>query len=159
MASISETTKSHFTSGNIGFGGLFLGPLLPKNRGPRAGPAEQGWDSREHFFGAAAEAMRRILVESARRRASLKRGAETIRVELDDRSLVYEGQTFDLLVLDEALDKLEEHDPDAAKLVKLRFFAGLGHQEAAEVMSISRRAADRCWALARAWLFRELGEN
>ncbi len=119
----------------------------------------QHWDSRGHFFAAAAEAMRRILVENARRHASLKRGAGANRVELDDQTLVCEERTFDLLALDEALRKLEEHDPNAARLVKLRFFAGLGHQEAAEAMGLGRRAADRVWALARAWLFRELGEN
>ena len=119
----------------------------------------QHWDSRGHFFAAAAEAMRRILVENARRHASLKRGAEANRVELDERTLVCEERTFDLLALDEALRKLEEHDPEAGRLVKLRFFAGLGHQEAAEAMGLGRRAADRVWALARAWLFRELGAN
>ena len=116
----------------------------------------QHWDSRGHFFAAAAEAMRRILVENARRHASLKRGGEANRVEIDELTLVCEEQTFDLLSLDEALCGLEEHDPEASQLVKLRFFAGLGHQEAAEAMGLGRRAADRIWALARAWLFREL---
>lgn len=116
----------------------------------------QHWDSRGHFFAAAAEAMRRILVENARRHASLKRGGDANRVKIDERTLVCEEQTFDLLSLDDALSKLEEHDSQASQLVKLRFFAGLGHQEAAEAMGLSRRAADRVWALARAWLFREL---
>ncbi len=116
----------------------------------------QHWDSRGHFFAAAAEAMRRILVERARRHASLKRGAEVSRVELDEQTLACDDQTFDLLTLDEALRKLDEHDPEAGRLVKLRFFAGLGHQEAASAMGLGRRAADRLWALARAWLFREL---
>ena len=119
----------------------------------------QHWNGRGHFFAAAAEAMRRILVENARRRASLKRGAQAKRVELDERTLICEERTYDLLELDEALRKLEGHDPDAGRLVKLRFFAGLGHQEAAEAMGLSRGAADRLWALARAWLYRELGEN
>jgi RNA polymerase sigma factor (TIGR02999 family) len=118
-----------------------------------------GWDSRSHFFAAAAEAMRRILVENARRRSSLKRGAHAKRVPLDERTLICEEQPYDLLELDEALQKLEAHDSEAGRLVKLRFFAGLGHQEAAETMGLSRRAADRLWALARAWLFRELGRN
>lgn len=117
------------------------------------------WDSRGHFFAAAAEAMRRILVEKARRHASLKRGAEANRVELDERTLVCDERTVDLLALDEALRKLEKHDPEAARIVKLRFFAGLGHQEAAEAMGLGRRGADRVWALARAWLFRELDAN
>lgn len=116
----------------------------------------QHWDSRGHFFAAAAEAMRRILVENARRHASLKRGAEANRFALDECTLVCEEDTFDLLALDEALRKLEEHDPEASRLVKLRFFAGLGHQDAAKAMGLGRRAADRVWALARAWLFREL---
>ena len=119
----------------------------------------QHWDSRGHFFAAAAEAMRRILVENARRHASVKRGGEANRVELDERTLICEERTFDLLALDEALRKLEEHDPEAGQLVKLRFFAGLEHQAAADAMGLGRRAADRVWALARAWLFRELGEN
>ena len=119
----------------------------------------QHWDSRGHFFSAAAEAMRRILVENARRHASVKRGAEANRVELDERTLICEERTFDLLALDETLRKLEEHDSEAGQLVKLRFFAGLEHQEAAEAMGLGRREADRVWALARAWLFRELSEN
>jgi RNA polymerase sigma factor (TIGR02999 family) len=114
------------------------------------------WESRGHFFAAAAEAMRRILVENARCHASLKRGGEAKRLEFDERTLVCEEQTFDLLALDEALGKLEVHDPQAGQLVKLRFFAGLGHQQAAEAMGLGRRAADRVWSLARAWLFREL---
>ena len=117
------------------------------------------WDSRGHFFAAAAEAMRRILVERARRHASLKYGAVENRVELDERTLVCDERVFDLVALDEALSKLEEYDPDASRLVKLRFFAGLGHQEAAAAMKLGRREADRLWVLARTWLFRELGEN
>ena len=117
----------------------------------------QHWHSRGHFFAAAAEGMRRILVENARRHASLKRGGEANRVELNEHTLVCKEQTFDLLGLDEALCKLAEHDPQAGRLVELRFFAGLGHQEAAEAMGLSRREADRLWALARAWLFREMG--
>ena len=119
----------------------------------------QHWDSRGHFFAAAAGAMRRILVERARRHASVKHGAAANRVELDERTLVCEERVFDLVALDEALRKLEEYDPEAGLLVKLRFFAGLEHQEAATAMKLSRRAADRLWVLARAWLFRELGDN
>ena len=119
----------------------------------------QHWDSRGHFFAAAAGAMRRILVERARRHASVKHGAAANRVELDERTLVCEERVFDLVALDEALRKLEEYDPEAGRLVKLRFFAGLEHQEAATAMKLSRRAADRLWVLARAWLFRELGDN
>jgi RNA polymerase sigma factor (TIGR02999 family) len=121
--------------------------------------AAKVWDSRSHFFSAAAEAMRRILVENARQKGSLKRGAHSKRIELDERTLICEEVPYDLLELDEALRKLEGHDPVASRFVKLRFFAGLGHQDAAEAMDLSRGAADRLWALARAWLFRELGEN
>ena len=103
--------------------------------------------------------MRRILIERARRRASAKRGAEANRVAFDERTLICDEQAFDLLDLDEALKRLEVHDPDAGRLVKLRFFAGLGHQEAAETMGLGRREADRLWALARAWLFRELSAS
>jgi RNA polymerase sigma factor (TIGR02999 family) len=116
----------------------------------------QRWDSRGHFFAAAAEAMRRILVENARRHRSLKHGGNANRMEFDERTFVYKEETFDLVSLDEAIAKLEQHDLQASQLVKLRFFAGLGHQEAAEAMGVGRRAADRLWALARAWLYREL---
>ena len=119
----------------------------------------QRWDSRSHFFAAAAEAMRRILVENARRRGSSKRGARAQRVDLDERTLICDEEPYDLLELDDALRKLEGHDPEAGRFVNLRFFAGLGHQDAAEAMGLSRGAADRLWALARAWLFRELGES
>lgn len=120
------------------------------------GDQPQRWNSRGHFFAAAAEAMRRILVENARRRASSKRGENGNRVELDQCTLAGEERTFDLLALDEALSKLQTHDPEAGRLVELRFFAGLSHQDAAAALGLSRRAADRLWALARAWLLREL---
>jgi len=121
----------------------------------------QQWDSRGHFFAAAAEAMRRLLVDRARARATRKRGGAAKRVDLDRAAeeLVSEtGKADDLLVLDEALVELESHDQAAARLVKLRYFAGLGHQEAAQAMGISRRAADRLWTVARAWLYERLGE-
>jgi RNA polymerase sigma factor (TIGR02999 family) len=116
------------------------------------------WNSRGHFFAAAAEAMRRILVESARRKQTDKHGGGRSHVELPADLAGPETRTYDLVALDEALDRLEGHDPDAARLVKLRYFAGLSHQEAAEALSISRGAADRLWALARAWLFRQLAK-
>ena len=114
------------------------------------------WNSRGHFFAAAAEAMRRILIERARRRRAQKRGAKAQQVELTEDMVVVDDRTHDLLAIDEALSELERHDPQAAELVKLRYFIGLGHQEAAETMGIERRAADRLWALARTWLFRLL---
>jgi RNA polymerase sigma factor (TIGR02999 family) len=116
------------------------------------------WNSRGHFFAAAAEALRRILVEAARRRASQKRGGGQKRVALDLLAEASpEDGPDDLLALDEALAELERHDPQAAGLVKLRYFAGLSHQQAADALGVGRRAADRLWALARAWLYRRLG--
>ena len=119
----------------------------------------QRWDSRGHFFAAAAEAMRRILVERARRKGARKRGGGTTRLDLADAAPAGADRSFDLLDLDEALGELERHDAQAAGLVKLRYFAGLSHQEAAEALGVGRRAADRLWALARAWLYQRLGER
>jgi RNA polymerase sigma factor (TIGR02999 family) len=121
----------------------------------------QHWNSKGHFFGAAAEAMRRILVERARLRATRKRGGSLRRVNLDvavEQFNTDEGED-DLLALDEALADLELHDPNAAGLVKLRYFAGMSHQQAAEALGLGRRAADRVWALARAWLYQRLNES
>jgi RNA polymerase sigma factor (TIGR02999 family) len=114
------------------------------------------WDSRGHFFAASAEAMRRILVERARRKATLKFGGLSRRVELQDLATDDNRQADELLALDEALCRLEQHDAQAAALVKLRYFAGLEHQQAAEALGISRRSADRSWALARAWLYQQV---
>ncbi|MGD9854304.1 MAG: ECF-type sigma factor [Planctomycetaceae bacterium] len=116
------------------------------------------WGSRGHFFAAAAEAMRHILVENARRHARLKRGLEAHQSELQQRTVACEETRVDLIALDEALIQLEEHDSTAAKLVTLRFFAGLSHVQAAEALGLGRRAADRVWTVAQAWLFRELNE-
>jgi RNA polymerase sigma factor (TIGR02999 family) len=118
----------------------------------------QHWNSRGHFFAAAAEAMRRILVDQARRKQADKHGGGRVRVDLPEDVAAPEPQGDDLVALDEALARLERHDAEAAGLVKLRYFAGLSHQEAAEVLGISRGAADRLWALARAWLFRQLSK-
>ena len=123
------------------------------------GDANIRWDGRGHFFAAAAEAMRRILVEQARRKAGPRRGGHLLRIEWDEID-DHATQRDDRLVrLDEALAELERHDAQAAALVKLRYFAGLGHQEAAELLGIGRRAADRLWALARAWLFEQIGDG
>jgi RNA polymerase sigma factor (TIGR02999 family) len=116
----------------------------------------QPWNSRGHFFAAAAEAMRRILVDQARRKQTDKHGGARLRVDLAPDLAASDGPSDDLVALDEALGKLERHDPSAAALVKLRYFAGLSHQEAAQTLGISRGAADRLWALGRAWLFRQL---
>jgi RNA polymerase sigma factor (TIGR02999 family) len=120
---------------------------------------QQQWNGRGHFFAAAAEAMRRILVENARRKAALKHGGAQQRVAFDEALPVTEEPPEQLLALDEALAELEHHDGAAARLVKLRYFAGLRHQQAAEVLGITRRAADRLWALARAWLLSRLQES
>jgi RNA polymerase sigma factor (TIGR02999 family) len=120
------------------------------------GNGANGWNGRGHFFAAAAEAMRRILVEAARRKRTAKQGGDCQRIDLDHFDLPAPEPNIDLIALDEALADLERHEPQAAKLVKLRFFAGWGHQEAAELLGISRGAADRLWALARAWLFRRV---
>jgi RNA polymerase sigma factor (TIGR02999 family) len=121
--------------------------------GPVGGRA---WDSRGHFFAAAAEAMRRILVENARRKRRLKRGGKCERLDLADLDVVVEAPCDDLVALDEALDKLAEKHPEMAELVKLRYFAGLRVHEAARVLRISTSTADRHWTYARAWLYRFL---
>src|SRR6516225_4419625 len=116
----------------------------------------QRWNSRGHFFAAAAEAMRRILVERARSKRRVKRGGGAQRLKLDEHLLVTDDRLDEILSIHEALDELERHDAQAAALVKLRFFAGLEHQEAAELLGLSRRAADRLWLLARTWLYQAL---
>jgi RNA polymerase sigma factor (TIGR02999 family) len=118
----------------------------------------QQWNSRGHFFAAAAEAMRRILVDQARRKQADKHGGQCMRVDLPEDLPAPEARAEDLVALDEALSRLERHDPAAARLVKLRYFAGLSHQEAALALGINRGAADRLWALGRAWLFRQLSK-
>ena len=121
-----------------------------------AAQASEHWDNRGHFFAAAAEAMRRILVENARRKRSLKRGGELVRQELDEAILAAPEPREDLVALDEALTKLAAADPTAARLVQLRYFAGLAIPEAAQVLGVSPRTADRLWAYARAWLHQEI---
>jgi RNA polymerase sigma factor (TIGR02999 family) len=123
------------------------------------GEQAQQWNGRGHFFGAAAEAMRRILVERARRKNRAKHGGDMHRLDVDEGLIVSEETSPDLLALDEALGELERHDSQTAQLVKLRYFAGLTHQQAAEALGITRRAADRLWAVARAWLYRRLTEG
>ena len=118
----------------------------------------QQWQGRGHFFAAAGEAMRRILIERARHRRSSKAGGG-LRVGLDQLSatdITADCSDDQLLALNDALAELEVHDSQAAQLVKLRYFAALTHQEAAEALGISRRAADRLWALARAWLYQQI---
>ena len=118
----------------------------------------QYWNSRGHFFAAAAEAMRRILVDQARRKQAEKHRGGRLRVDLPEDLAASEAPGDDIVTLDEALSRLERHDEGAARLVKLRYFAGLSHEDAANALGISRGAADRLWALGRAWLFRELSK-
>lgn len=120
------------------------------------GNEPQTWQNRGHFFGAAAEAMRRILVESARRKRRLKHGGGRRRVELDEAVGSVDASGDDLIALDEALTKLAAEDREAFELVRLRYFAGLTLQQAAEVLGMARRSADRNWAYARAWLYDEM---
>jgi RNA polymerase sigma factor (TIGR02999 family) len=110
------------------------------------------WNSRGHFFCAAAEAMRRILVDRARQKKSIKAGGEFARVELNNQHLAVPGRNIDLIALDEALKELAERDPRKAQLVKLRFFAGLSNRQAASALGISESTADADWAYAKSWL-------
>jgi RNA polymerase sigma factor (TIGR02999 family) len=116
------------------------------------GSDQPAWDCRAHFFAAAAEAMRRILLNRARDRHRLKRGGGRKRLDLDAIQLAADTPDQDLLALDEALGRLAQEDALCADLVKLRFFAGLTQTEAAKALGLARRTADRCWAFARAWL-------
>jgi RNA polymerase sigma factor (TIGR02999 family) len=117
------------------------------------------WDGRGHFFAAAAEAMRRILVDRARNRRRLKRGGERDRVNLDLGSVPIDSPGDDLIDLDEALTDLGREDPLCARLVSLRFFVGLSQSEAALALGLARRTADRHWAYARAWLYERLSQD
>jgi RNA polymerase sigma factor (TIGR02999 family) len=114
------------------------------------------WADRRHFFAAAAESMRRILVESARRKQRLKRGGEWQRAEFDEAIAIEAEINSDLLALDEALERLVAKDAQAAELVQLRYFAGMTLPEAAQAMGLTPRTADRVWAYAKAWLHREI---
>jgi RNA polymerase sigma factor (TIGR02999 family) len=118
---------------------------------------ERSWNSRGHFFGAAAEAMRRILVESARRKQRIKHGGELQRQELEEYDVPVTPPPEEILALDEALVRLAAEDAEAARIVDLHFFAGLSIDEAAEALGVSRATAYRQWAYARAWLRCELG--
>jgi RNA polymerase sigma factor (TIGR02999 family) len=117
----------------------------------------QHWDNRGHFFAAAAEAMRRILVENARRKKRVKRGGELTRRELSDVPVIAPEIHEDLIALDAALDRLKAVDTQAVELIHLRYFVGLSNAEAAKLLGISSRTADRVWAFARAWLHQEIG--
>jgi RNA polymerase sigma factor (TIGR02999 family) len=119
----------------------------------------QSFENRAHFFAAAAEAMRRILVDNARRKQSLRHGGDLKRADWSSLDLAAEAPDEQVLAVHEALDRLAAVDPLGAKLIKLRFFAGLPNVEAAELLGISERTAKRAWAYARAWLFEELNRE
>src|SRR5262245_54323361 len=115
------------------------------------------FESRGHFFASAAEAMRRIIVETARRKSRTKRGAGMVAHDLDDVDVSTSRNLHQVLVIDEVLNKLEGQNPTAAQLVKLRFFGGFSIPEAAELLGVSSRKADQIWAYARSWLLAEIG--
>lgn len=120
--------------------------------------SQQNWNSRGHFFGAAAEAMRRILVENARRRGAAKHGGGMQRHEASESRAIVPDENDNLVALDEALDALAAEDPIASELVKLRYFAGLSVEDAARSLAISPRKANYVWQFARSWLRRKIGD-
>src|SRR5262245_30870048 len=120
---------------------------------------ERQWNSRGHFFAAAAEAMRRILINRVRDKRRLKRGGGWKRVDLHKLAVVDDASDEDLLAIDEALERLAEHSKPCADLIKLRFFAGLTMEEAAAALGLAERTADRYWAFARAWLYKALRDD
>jgi RNA polymerase sigma factor (TIGR02999 family) len=122
------------------------------------GSEPPSWNSQGHFFSAAAEAMRRILIENARRKRALKHGGGHKRVELDGVDVPEDAPSQDILAVDEALSRLAAEDPVKAELVKLRYFGGLSVEDAGRVLGISRATADRYWVYARVWLYSELSE-
>jgi RNA polymerase sigma factor (TIGR02999 family) len=123
------------------------------------GSADQQWNSRGHFFAAAAEAMRRILVENARRKGRRKHGGELQRVDFSDLDVASVESDDAVLAVNDALDKLAGHDSMGAELIKLRFFGGMPNADAAKALGLAERTAKRTWAYARAWLYEELKKN
>jgi RNA polymerase sigma factor (TIGR02999 family) len=132
--------------------------LLP-SQGPSREDSQPHWDSRGHFFAAAAEAMRRILLNRARDKKRVKRGGQLHRVDLDQVEIALDTQDEQLIALDDALVELAAEDPDAARLVSLRFFAGLSLKDAASSLGLAQRTAERQWAYARAWLYARLRQD
>jgi RNA polymerase sigma factor (TIGR02999 family) len=123
------------------------------------GDGNHSWRDRRHFFAAAADAMRHLLVDRARRKAALRHGGGWHRVDLDDVVVATKTTDENVLLMNEALEKLTAHDPGAAELVKLRFFGGLTFPQAAQVLGLSERSAKRSWAYARAWLFQKIHQG
>jgi RNA polymerase sigma factor (TIGR02999 family) len=124
--------------------------------GPAPGDAEPRWNDRRHFFRAAAEAMRRIIIDNARRKGAARHGGGWERVNIDEIQVATQMPSEQLLVVDETLERFARLYPQAAELVRLRFYTGVSQQQAAELLGVARRTADRLWSFARAWLFTEL---
>jgi RNA polymerase sigma factor (TIGR02999 family) len=120
---------------------------------------DRTWQNRAHFFGAAAEAMRRILIERARHRSRLKHGGGQARLNIEDLELAETTPDDKVLLVDEALARLKVEDPELERIVVLKFFGGLSNEEIAETVELSKRTLDRQWAYARAWLFRYINEH
>jgi RNA polymerase sigma factor (TIGR02999 family) len=120
------------------------------------GDGDKTWQNRAHFFGAAAEAMRRILVENARRKSRLKRGGGQVRLDIDDLELAETTPDEKVLLMDEALERLQGEDPEKARIVVMKFFGGLTNQEVAKNLGVTERTVERQWAYAKAWLFQKI---
>lgn len=120
------------------------------------GGQKQSWENRAHFFGAAAEAMRRILIERARRKSRLKRGSGQALLDIADLDVIAAMPDDKVLLVDEALEQLQLEDPDKAKIVLLKFFAGLTNEQAAEILNVNERTVRRQWEFAKAWLFERI---
>jgi len=120
---------------------------------------DRTWQNRAHFFGAAAEAMRRILIEKARRKSRLKRGGGQARLNIEDLELAETTPDDKILLVDEALARLKVEDPELERIVVMKFFGGLSNEEIAESLGLAKRTLDRQWAYARAWLFRRISEE
>ncbi len=117
------------------------------------GEGNRSWENRAHFFGAAAEAMRRILIENARRKSRLKRGGDQVRVDIAELELADTTPDDKILLIDEALEKLKAEDPEKARIVVLKFFGGLTNHEVAQSLGVTERTVERQWAFAKAWMF------
>jgi len=120
------------------------------------GGADQRWENRAHFFAAASEAMRRILIENARRKARIKHGGNLVRLEIEGLDLMAASSDEMILLVDEALERFQVEDPEKGKIVVMKFFGGLTNQEVAETLGVTERTVERQWAYAKAWLFRDI---
>jgi RNA polymerase sigma factor (TIGR02999 family) len=120
------------------------------------GGTDQKWENRGHFFAAAAEAMRRILIENARRKGRIKHGGKLVRTDLDDQNLAAATADEMILLVDEALERFKVEDPEKGQIVVMKFFGGLTNQEVAQSLGVTERTVERQWAYAKAWLFRDI---